>query len=508
MQGTTGSAAVSLFSVPPVGGYVRDTVPSDPEVGVTGNLSRFTSVSERLILGQPPSNATGDPTSFPTVMPFFWHWPIDTPWEGFNIEVHRDQNFTSMAGDFTLYAGAPYLPLPSYTYSDEAKNGLDLPSDNTYYWRVRPVYFYEPDPNGVNPMGAWSQPARFDRRGLVPENLQTSVTFATPTLSWDIVEGADSYELQVDSDPTFNPPNQVSVTTDSNSHTPTITLDKGTYYWRVRAKRNGNVLNDWTPTQSFTLNLPQPVGLSYSPSGVVSRAPTLCWTPLISPTVGNPVLAAWKYSVQVSKGDPTFSTVFDAATTEQTCWTPTKGYDDGTYYWRVAMLDGQNRQGNYSDAATFTKQYQITTLVEPTSGGSLAGTPTFIWTPVDGAASYKVEVSIYQTFSTLYDSQTTHNTRYTPTKIYATNTYYWRVAVVDDDGKVGPFNNATIIVSPPAPTPTATGSPGTPVPTSTYTPPLLPTYTPTRTPTREPTPPGSGPNGQFKVLLPAVTVNN
>jgi hypothetical protein len=74
------------------------------------------------------------------------------------------------------------------------------------------------------------------------------------------------------------------------------------------------------------------------------------------------------------------------------------------------------------------------------------GTPTFSWATVLGAASYKLEVSLYNTFSPLYDSVTTNNTSFTPTKAYESpNTYYWRVAMIDRDGKAGPFNNATIL---------------------------------------------------------------
>ena len=47
----------------------------------------------------------------------------------------------------------------------------------------------------------------------------------------------------------------------------------------------------------------------------------------------------------------------------------------------------------------------------------------------------------------MYDSVTTDNTRYTPIKSYTTGkTYYWRVAIVDSGGKVGPFVGATIIL--------------------------------------------------------------
>jgi hypothetical protein len=163
---------------------------------------------------------------------------------------------------------------------------------------------------------------------------------------------------------------------------------------------------------------------------------------------GDPVLAAWKYRVQVSK-EPTFSTIFDSIDTEQSCWTPTKGYDDGQYYWRVAMIDGDGRLGDYSASQTFTKQYPTTTLVRPAPGAIMTGTPTFVWTPVQGAARYTLEVSLYPTFSPTYEAITTDNTRYTPTRSYATQeTYYWRVAMVDSDGKRGPFTGATLIIDP------------------------------------------------------------
>jgi hypothetical protein len=110
------------------------------------------------------------------------------------------------------------------------------------------------------------------------------------------------------------------------------------------------------------------------------------------------------------------------------------------------MIDGNGRLGNYSSAGEFTKQYPITTLVSPVNE-SVASTPTFIWSPVDGAARYRLEISQYSTFSPLYDSTTTINTRFTPTKSYTIDRqYFWRVAIIDADGRYGPFNDAKIIV--------------------------------------------------------------
>jgi len=433
MEDRTGSAAVSLFSVRTSDDNVQDSVPSDPS---TTTLSRFASVSERLNLALPPNDATGDPTVFPSVQPFFWHKPVDASWGGYRLEVALDEEFTSWIRQYTV-SGHPSVP-PHYvdhTYRD-------LNGDNTYYWRVRPVYYTS------GHLGAWSQPARFERRGFVADNLQTSVSFATPTFSWDMTEGAAFYEVQVDDDPGFGSL-AVGANTTQNSYTPIGTLEKGTYYWRVRVNRYGGIINDWTYTQTFTLDLPRPTGLSHDPPGVAGRAPTLCWTPLVTPT-GSPILAAWKYRVEVSKGDPTFSSIYDSAYTEQACWTPTMGYDDNAaYYWRVAMLDGQGKLGDYSEPVTFTKQYPVTTLISPTSGSKMAEMPTFAWTPVDGAASYRLEVSKLANFSALYELVTTNNTRYKPSWVYDIGeTYYWRVAIIDIHGKWGPFNTAILIFDP------------------------------------------------------------
>jgi hypothetical protein len=435
---TGGSYAISLFSLPPSSGLPQDSVPSDPLVPGSGPISRFANVTERMNLLAPFNNAGVDLTSYPSILPFFWDWPIRAPWSGAIMKAYLDPQFTTQIREYILGSDTAYYAQPSHAWGD------DFNGDNTYYWRIQPRYRV-----GSNLiLGAWSQGWRFERTGFVPANLKTSVTFATPTFSWDRVEGAQSYDLQIDDDPGFGTP--LNINTRQNSYTDPATLANATYYWRVRVRRNApasDVINDWTATQSFTLALPLPSGLNHVPSGVPGRAPALCWTPLIVNDSSNvPVLAAWKYRVQVSK-DPAFSQIWDPIDTEQSCWTPTKAYDDGQYYWRVAMMDGQGKLGNYTAAQTFTKQYPTTTLVSPAPGATPSDTPTFVWTPVNGAARYRFEVSLFPNFSPKYDEITTDSVRWTPTKKYTMGSYYWRVAMVDAENKVGPFVDATIIIT-------------------------------------------------------------
>lgn len=437
-QDTTGSYAISLMSFPMAGGSPQDTVPSDPGVPGGNLISRFANVTERMNLLMPPNDAGIDPSTFPSILPFFWDWPIRAPFSGAIMKAYLDPQFTSEAATYTSTSNTAYYAPSSQSWED------DFSGDNTYYWRVRPRY-RDGDCGSNLCNGAWSQGARFERQGFVPQDLKTSVSFATPTFSWSQVEGAEYYNLQIDNDPGFGSPD-ININTRQNTYTHENTLGNGTYYWRVRVHRRGGVINNWTQPLSFTIALPTPTGLTHKPSGVVAKAPTLCWTPLLAnSSTGDPVLAAWKYRVQVSK-DATFSSIFDTVDTEQSCWTPIKGYDDGQYFWRVAIMDGQNKLGNYSSAQKFTKQYPVTSLVSPASGATITATPTFVWTPVHGAAKYKLEVSKYPTFSPLYDSVTTDSVRWTPIKAYELTTYYWRVAMVDSAGKVGPFVGATIIL--------------------------------------------------------------
>ena len=100
----------------------------------------------------------------------------------------------------------------------------------------------------------------------------------------------------------------------------------------------------------------------------------------------------------------------------------------------------------YSPTAIFTKQYRHQPDQPCKPGEGLRHADICLdrgW----GASTYKLEVSQSPTFSQAYDSITTTNTRYTPTKVYESGkTYYWRVAaIIDKDGKVGPYNNATIL---------------------------------------------------------------
>ena len=450
MSQLTSSASIILLGVDNSENAIVDSVPSDPNAPGTAPISRFSAVSERLNLVSPPSTVSGDPTTIPSFLPFYWDWPAggsdSSPFAGGKLEIHKDEKYTSLVSVFVMNSSDPYFANNNGSFLS------DLQGDNIYYWRVQIRYLSPSEAFGVW-TGGWS----FRRLGFTPKNLHTSITWATPTFSWDMVEGASTYLLQVATAPDFK---NIVVTqeTPMTSFTPVTTLAQGVYYWRVQAKRFNGVVNDWSDLVQFTLTLPAPTGLT--PDGdTVPYTPHYCWDPIkkyndLPPF--EPILTAWKYRVLVSL-DENFSSTYETVDTHNDCWTPSKGYADGTYYWRVAMIDGNGKSGPYSSTASFIKQYPVTELLSPLSG-SIPTTPTFIWTPVPdvdwitdppvvGAATYRFEVSLYNTFYPLYDSVETVNTQFTPTKVYPKDdTYFWRVAIKDRNGNLGPFTGSTIII--------------------------------------------------------------
>ena len=232
MQEETGSYALALFSVPISSGGPQNSVPTTPGVPGSNVISMFTNVTERLTTSQPPDHTPNDPQSFSSIPPFFWEHPELSPWAGVNLKVYLDDQFTNEIADFKLTSNLAY-------YSDTAHPWpTDLSGDNTYYWRLRPRYL-----GSTVILGAWSQGKSIVRVGLVPTNLTESVSFATPTFSWTMVENASGYDLQVDNDPNFGS-TAINNSTTQNEYTPTTSLQNDVYYWRVRAKLLGGIKNE------------------------------------------------------------------------------------------------------------------------------------------------------------------------------------------------------------------------------------------------------------------------
>ncbi len=124
-----------------------------------------------------------------------------------------------------------------------------LDPDTRYFWRVRAE-----DEDGTI-LGEWSSGHFNTCPALSPPSFgsppdETDVK-PNPTLSWEPVDGAMRYTVQVSRDKYFL---SIDITRISNiNELPLTDLEKNkTHYWRVRAER-GTCIGEWSETWSFRI---------------------------------------------------------------------------------------------------------------------------------------------------------------------------------------------------------------------------------------------------------------
>jgi CSLREA domain-containing protein len=82
-------------------------------------------------------------------------------------------------------------------------------------------------------------------------------TVSTPTLSWNRVSTAVTYEVQVDNTADFSTPLEFSITVPASIlSVATTPLSTGTYYWHVRACITQESCGNWNATASFIVDIP------------------------------------------------------------------------------------------------------------------------------------------------------------------------------------------------------------------------------------------------------------
>ncbi len=415
-----------------------DTVPDN---GVAPSvLNEFKTIADRVTLAAPTGGLPGERPTLPYSPYIYAESPNTDLVGGYKVEVARDPLFTSIIQTLltTCTGCEPYPDIFQYVYTSKS-----IYEDNTIYWRYSirhkfsNVYYNAPP----------SEPHLFTKSGLTPGNLHTEGGYSTPRFIWNAVEGAGNYQFESATNPEFSQ-NLVQQDVNHESYTPLTAYVPGTYYWRVRAENSlaPAYTGKWSPVSTLSITLPQTSLVEPVMGGVVHRSPTFKWNAFLVP--GDTTTWGWtasKYRLQVAN-NPNFSSPIENFVLDTITWTPIKTYPDGDYYWRVAVVDANGREGPFSSVSMFTKQYPVPTLVSPLTGAAArTAFPTFIWQPENGAASYRIEIAQNPQFSPLLDSATTNNVVFTPLKKYTATQYYWRVAMIDKSGSYGPWTDSVLI---------------------------------------------------------------
>jgi len=346
-----------------------------------------------------PANASSTCDTTPA-----FTWSSVSGATSYRIQVDNNSDFSSPETDQTT-SNTQYTPSSPL-------------SPGTYYWRVR----------ASNTCGDSNWPSSWSVTVTGPPDVSTlsspanasTTCDSTPTFTWSSVSGATSYRIQVDNNSDYSSP-EIDQTTSNTQYTPSSPLSPGTYYWRVRASNTCGDSN-WPSSWSVTVTGPPDVPTLSSPanaSTTCDSTPTFTWSSVNGTT---------HYDIQVDNNSD-FSSPEINYSGSSTSHTPSSPLSPGTYYWRV-------RASNTCGDSNWSSVWNLTiiaapgapTLSSPANGsGTPDTTPTFIWSSVSGATSYRVQVDDNSDFSSPEIDQTTPNTQYTPSSPLSTGTYYWRV---------------------------------------------------------------------------------
>jgi hypothetical protein len=242
----------------------------------------------------------------------------------YRFEVASDASFSNLLDDVTTNA-------TSYS------SNTTYPADTVLYWRVRA--------DDENLAGlTWSATGMFQKKlaAPVPSSQNPASGDMLPVWAWSPVQGASSYDISID-----GPDGRHHYF--SGFRTPVVSFIKmtgtGVFSWRVRAEfpsdSGADTPGPYSATQTFTRYIGEPLNLH------TDSAP-------------DHALLSWDlrqgaayYKVQVASS-PDFSRKIEETSTDNAAYAPPMtqaGYSaGGDLYWRVAAVDEDRNQGDWSPA--------------------------------------------------------------------------------------------------------------------------------------------------------------
>jgi hypothetical protein len=264
---------------------------------------------------------------------------------------------------------------------------------------------------------------------LKPENKKNQVSIIT-TLMWRSNVEAESYKMQLSKDSTF-----LDLVYDSYNISDTTfeasVLDMNvTYYWRLQSV-NCWGKSEWSIPWKFITSPGSekiPVLISPSKNSIVQ--------PLSAKCIWYKVPDALGYSVQVSEERDFSKGLFNVENTSDTVVTLPNFEYKKPYYLRVrAVLIGGPTDWASIRFRTISKVPGKTKLLIPANNADQIKTnPLLKWSDAGDAETYRVQLSIDETFSRLVLDSAGTDTFFTARDLDLDKKYFWRVKSENEAG--------------------------------------------------------------------------
>ncbi|MBN1980255.1 MAG: hypothetical protein JW795_01905, partial [Chitinivibrionales bacterium] len=325
-----------------------------------------------------------------------------------------------------------------------------LTAHTTYFWRVRAM--------SARDSSAWSTIWNFvtiiappAKPTLVSPTAGAQNTPVTTPLTWNAVETAVSYQVQVGRDSLFG-----SLVVDTTIATLTLSVgplkNDSTYYWHVRATNAGGT-GEWSDRWNFiTIALPPVQPVLVSPTNNAQEIP------LTTQLTWNGAGGATSYQVQMA-ADSLFATLLvDSTVTAPSCAIGSLTANT-TYYWHV-------RAKNAGGQSEWTGRWSFMTIVTPPvkpvlalpANGSqgVAASLQLKWNEVPAAKSYHCQVAVDSLFASCAVNDSTLTTTIRDVGPLNLGTlHFWRIRAKNSSG-FGEWSEtwrfATIVPLPEKPT--------------------------------------------------------
>ena len=367
-----------------------DTTPTFTWKASTGANQYRLQVANNPGFTGPAIDITQSPLTYtmPTVMPYgvyYWHvqardaagnWSSYSPANRFTITLHtlpKDGSATTITQPTFQWAAAPGATAYEFVLDNDAAFSSSVwtytgtarstkPStplaQGTYYWHVRV--------NVGGSVGAWmptwtviiTPPLPVAPVLLAPANAALTNDY-TPTLTWQAVAGAQTYQVQIDNTSTFTSPEQDVIVGAGLTSYIASDLPDGLYSWRVRALNSVSAPGAWAYKRTFTVDtIPVSVPVLAAPLDDASSTNTklaLSWAA---------VTGAARYQLQLDP-DPAFSLPVVDAGAVLTYKSPTP-LSRNVYYWHVRSVDKAGNVSAWSETRSFTIVAGVTSPLLPT----------------------------------------------------------------------------------------------------------------------------------------------
>jgi hypothetical protein len=372
--------------------------------------------------------------SFTTFTPLSTPLPISPANGAINLPLTVTLNWSTSSGATSYQiVGAGGAGISNQILTTTAFSIGGLRNSTSYYWQVQAINLS----GSSNWSVAWSfttGPLTATPTLAMPSNGTINVPLS-PTLSWNSVASATSYDLRIFTDTLYNLTiiNQTGIS--SVSANIEGLLNSSNYFWQVRAIGPYGTGN-WSTLYSFSTPDLTPVApllsLPSNNATDVSNAPDLTWQ------AGN----IDTFNVQVSTSSNFSTTIYNQTVNARTFGSaPLELSNYFTYFWRV---NAKNSLGSspWSAIWTFTISAQRPTvapvLISPADGASIALSTTFSWGIVAGATSYHLsiimadETSINLSYDTVLTTTNWNNSA--ALSIFKGWTPFWTVTARNGSG--------------------------------------------------------------------------